>query len=283
MSAPARSLYVPEPDDPPRADPRAFRHAAPKAPSARPAGPRTAPRGGSRPGEPRRRGPGGPGGPSGPTPPSGPPRRTAAPLALRLALLPLRLLVIPLRLAGLVLGRITGGRPWLALVLVLGCGVIFVHAATLQVNQQIEKRDQEISALERSTAELRNSVAELGSTDRISRIGREAGMVFPDPEGIGYLSARKSSAEKAAETFGPPAATWQPAPNPSTQNGDVLNDDGTLATSGTEAAAGGTEAAAGAAAAAGDATSGTTTGQAETPPEAVDAGTGTTPSTDAGG
>ncbi len=174
---------------------------------------------------------------------------------------------------GLLLGviiawRITGGRPWLALVLVLGCGVIFVHAATLKVNQQIEKRDQEISALERSTAELRNSVAELGATDRVSRIGREAGMVFPDPEGIGYLSARRSSAAKAAQTFGPPAATWQPAPNPSTQNGDVLGDDGTLVERGTDVAAAGTAATDGAA-------EGTATGETATGEDASSSGTGT--------
>lgn len=247
MSAPAPRLYVPEPDDPPRRDPRAFRHGSPgPARPTGPSGPRTAGRPTAPPGrKPGGRPPQGPGGPGGRGPrttkkpqqpaPSAP---RSLPLALRLALLPIRLALVPLRLAGMVLGRITGGRPWLALVLVLGCGVIFLHAATLKTNQLIEQRDAQISELERSTASLRNSVAELGSTDRVSRVGREAGMVFPDPEGIGYLDASKARAERAAKAFGPPSATWLPAPNRSSQNGDALNEDGTVADDGLGGTAG---------------------------------------------
>ncbi|MBF6620211.1 MAG: hypothetical protein ITG02_08280, partial [Patulibacter sp.] len=272
MSAPAPRLYVPETEEAPRRDPRAFRHGSP--PSGRPQGPgsrstaRSAPPRNRKPGGRPPQGPGGPGGPRKGAPK--PPKPAPAPLGLRLALLPIRLALVPLRLAGLLLGRITGGRPWLALVLLLGCGVIFLHAATLKTNQLIEQRDAEISALERSTASLRNSVAELGSTDRVSRVGREAGMVFPDPEGIGYLDARKARAERAAKTFGPPSAAWQPAPNPSTQNGDTLNPDGTVvddgsvpdgAVAGTEGAATGTPQAA------------TGTGAASTAGEAAAAGT----------
>lgn len=248
MSTPAPRLYVPEPEAPPRRDPRAFRHGSPgSGRPAGPTGPRTTTRPTSQPG--RKTGgrpPQGPGGPGGKGPgkgsgkgksgPKAAPRKL--PLAARLALLPIRLALIPLRLAGMLLGRITGGRPWLALVLVLGCGVIFLHAATLKTNQLIEQRDAKISALERSTASLRNSVAELGSTDRVSRVGREAGMVFPDPEGVGYLDAREAKAERAAKAFGPPAATWLPAPNRSSQNGDALNEDGTLAEDGLGGTAG---------------------------------------------
>lgn len=241
-AAPAPRLYVPEPEDPPRRDPRAFRHGSPG--SGRPAGP-TGPGTAARPtsGPGRKTGgrpPQGPGGPGSRGPGKGTPKAAprSLPLPLRLALLPIRLALIPLRLAGLVLGRITGGRPWLALVLVLGCGVIFLHAATLKTNQLIEQRDAKISALERSTASLRNSVAELGSTDRVSRVGREAGMVFPDPEGVGYLDASKARAERAAKTFGPPSATWLPAPNRSSQNGDALNEDGTVADDGLGGATG---------------------------------------------
>jgi hypothetical protein len=226
VSAPAPRLYVPEPDDPPRRDPRAFRHA-----------PGSGRKGGKAGGRPPQ-GPGGRGPGKGPGKAAPSPAPRSLPLALRLALLPIRLALVPLRLAGLVLGRITGGRPWLALVLVLGCGVIFLHAATLKTNQLIEQRDAKISALERSTAELRNSVAELGSTDRVSRVGREAGMVFPDPEGIGYLDASKARAERAAKAFGPPSASWLPAPNRSSQNGDAVNEDGSVAEDGLGGAAG---------------------------------------------
>lgn len=242
MSAPAPRLYVPAPEDPPRHDPRAFRQGSPGA--GRPAGPsgprtgRPTSTTGRKPGGRPPQGPGGPGKGKGKAKakPAAPPR--SLPLALRLALLPIRLALVPLRLAGLVLGRITGGRPWLALVLVLGCGVIFLHAATLKTNQLIEQRDAKISELERSTASLRNSVAELGSTDRVSRVGREAGMVFPDPEGIGYLDASKAKASRAAKAFGPPSATWLPAPNRSSQNGDALNQDGTVADDGLGGTAG---------------------------------------------
>lgn len=214
--------------------------------------------------------------------PTAPPR--TLPTALRLALLPISLALVPLRLAGLVLGRITGGRPWLALVLVLGCGVIFLHAATLKTNQLIERRDAEISELERSTASLRNSVAELGSTDRVSRVGREAGMVFPDPEGIGYLDASKVRAERAAKAFGPPSASWLPAPNRSSQNGDALNADGTVADDGL----GGTAGAAATGAVSGVATEqgsvpGTGTGTAGTGPvDPTATGQGTAAATGAG-
>lgn len=278
MSAPAPRLYVPEPADPPRRDPRAFRHGSPGP--GRPSGPGNG-RGGPRPAPSRGRKSGGrpPQGPGGPgrggrKPPQAPSSGRSLPLALRLALLPIRLALIPLRLAGLVLGRITGGRPWLALVLVLGCGVIFLHAATLKTNQLIQQRDAEISALERSTAELRNSVAELGSTDRISRVGREAGMVFPDPEGVGYLDARKARAERAAKTFGPPSASWLPAPNRSSQNGDSLNEDGSVADGGLGGTAG--AAAAGPDPATGATADGTaTTGEPAASGEAT-AATGTT-------
>ncbi|MFA4929245.1 MAG: hypothetical protein WC558_12060 [Patulibacter sp.] len=272
MSAPAPRLYVPDNEEAPRLDPRALRHASPgpgrqQAPKSRgttrPTPPRERKPGGRPPQGPGGSGKGGPGGPRKKGPSTGTASKASAPLALRLALLPIRLALVPLRLAGLVLGRITGGRPWLALVLALGCGVIFIHAATLKTNQLIEQRDVEISALERSTASLRNSVAELGSTDRVSRVGREAGMVFPDPEGIGYLDARKAQAAKAAKTFGPPSAAWQPAPNPSTQNGDALNPDGTVVDDGSvpDGAVAGTE---GAAAVAPETATGTT-GEAAAP------------------
>lgn len=280
MSAPAPRLYVPEPDDPPRRDPRAFRHAAPgSGRSGGPAGPRTTGRpapsgrkGGKTGGRPPQ-GPGGRGPGKGPGKGAPSPAPRSLPLALRLALLPIRLALVPLRLAGLVLGRITGGRPWLALVLVLGCGVIFLHAATLKTNQLIEQRDAKISALERSTAELRNSVAELGSTDRVSRVGREAGMVFPDPEGIGYLDASKARAERAAKAFGPPSASWLPAPNRSSQNGDAVNEDGSVAEDGLGGAAG--QAATGVAA-------GTATGDGSTVDPATGAADGTAQGTGVG-
>ncbi|MGX6450279.1 hypothetical protein ACVU7I_19740, partial [Patulibacter sp. S7RM1-6] len=153
-------------------------------------------------------------------PAPGPRRRTDAPLGLRLALLPLRLALVPVRLCTMALGRITGGRPWLALVLVLGCGVIALHAATLQTNQAITARETTIGALERRTAALRNEVAELGSPDRVTTYGRQAGMVIPDPEGIGYIDAGRVDARRAAQAIAPPSADWKPAPNVSEQNGD---------------------------------------------------------------
>ncbi len=292
MSAPAPRLYVPEPDDPPHRDPRAFRHASPGP--GRPGGPAGS-RGAAHPasrgrktGKPGGRPPQGPGGPggrgpgrgsTGPATPS--PQRRSLPLALRLALLPIRLALIPLRLAGLVLGRITGGRPWLALVLVLGCGVIFLHAATLKTNQLIAQREAQISALERGTASLRNSVAELGSTDRVSRVGREAGMVFPDPEGIGYLDARKAKAERAAKAFGPPSASWLPAPNRSSQNGDALNEDGTVADGGLGGTAG--QAATGATGATGATADGTGAGAADGTAATTTDGTAATTTDGTGG
>ncbi|WP_210493572.1 hypothetical protein [Patulibacter sp. SYSU D01012] len=170
----------------------------------------------------------------------GPRRRTDAPLGVRVALLPVRLALVPVRLAALLLGRLTGGRPWLAAILVLGCGVIALHAATLQTNQAIAARETKIGALERRTAALRGEVAELGSPDRVTTYGREAGMVMPDPEGIGYVDAGTVDARRAAQAVAPPAAGWKPAPNVSEQNGDDPEAGAGAATDGTAAPGAGT-------------------------------------------
>lgn len=184
--APARPPLRPVPDGPVRADPPR-RRAAPARPTPKPR----------------------PGGPA------------TTPLGIRLILLPVRLLLVPVRLTVALLARLTGGRPWLVLILALGCGVIALHAATLQTNQTIEARGQQINALERSTATLRNDVAELGAPDRVSTFGREAGMVMPDPEGIGYLDARNVDPRRASGMIAAPSPTWKPAPNVSEQNGDL--------------------------------------------------------------
>lgn len=161
--------------------------------------------------------------------PGGP---ATTPLGVRLALLPVRLALVPVRLATTILGRLTGGRPWLVLILAMGCGVIALHAATLQTNQTLAARDLEINGLERETATLRNDVASLGSTDRVSAFGAGQGMVIADPEGVGYLDARTTDAGRAARMLAPPSAEWKPAPNPSEQNGDVVDEDGAAAGAG---------------------------------------------------
>ncbi|MDO9409722.1 MAG: hypothetical protein Q7T67_15010, partial [Patulibacter sp.] len=147
-----------------------------------------------------------------------------APLGVRLALIPVRLALVPVRIAISVLARLTGGRPWLVMILALGCGVIALHAATLQTNQTVAARDLEINKLERETATLRNDVAGLRSTDRVAAFGSSQGMVIADPEGVGYLDARKADAGRSAGMLAPPSADWKPAPNPSEQNGDATDD-----------------------------------------------------------
>jgi len=152
--------------------------------------------------------------------PGGP---ATTPLGVRLALVPVRLALVPVRLAITLLGRLTGGRPWLVLILALGCGVIALHAATLQTNQTVAARDLEINKLERETATLRNDVAGLRSTDRVAAFGSAQGMVIADPEGVGYLDARRADATRAASMLAAPSADWKPAPNPSEQNGDATD------------------------------------------------------------
>jgi len=151
-------------------------------------------------------------------------------LPVRVLLLPVRLALVPLALALHVMRRATGGRPWLPLILLAGCGIIALHATTLQLNRTIAERDVDVAKLERSTATLRSEVSRLGAPDRITRAAGLLGMVPADPQGVSYLSSGDADAAKAAKMVVPPNATWQPSPNPSAQNGDAPDADGDAAT-----------------------------------------------------
>ncbi|MDX8153894.1 hypothetical protein SK069_20010 [Patulibacter brassicae] len=145
------------------------------------------------------------------------------PLGGRLLRAALRLATLPLRLVVLVLSRLTGGRPWLALILLLGCGVIALHAKTLQINRAVAEREARVARLERSTSSLRSEVQRLGSTERVTRAGTQAGMITPDPDGIGYVDARRLDPARAAAAIAAPSGDWKPTPGLSAQNGDDVS------------------------------------------------------------
>ncbi|MGE4426269.1 MAG: hypothetical protein AB7G37_07450 [Solirubrobacteraceae bacterium] len=133
----------------------------------------------------------------------------------------MRLVLVPLALALHVMRRATGGRPWLPLILLAGCGIIALHATTLQLNRTIAERDVEVAKLERSTATLRSEVSGLGAPSRIIETAATLGMVAADPQGVSYLDAGDADPGKAARMIVPPNAAWQPSPNPSAQNGNA--------------------------------------------------------------
>jgi cell division protein FtsL len=91
---------------------------------------------------------------------------------------------------GSLLDALLYGRGWIALVFVLLAGIVFFNVDLLQMNRDIARNADRISALKRENARLLLDEAGLASSERIQESAAQLGLVLPAPGEVRYLKAR---------------------------------------------------------------------------------------------
>jgi cell division protein FtsL len=133
--------------------------------------------------------------------------------------LPVRVLNAPFARAarartGSVLDALLSGRGWIALVFVLLAGIVFFNVDLLQMNRDIARNADKISALKRQNARLLLDEARLASSERIQEAAAQLGFVLPAPGEVRYLKARPTrDAGQAVKRITVPNLTYV-APEP---------------------------------------------------------------------
>jgi cell division protein FtsL len=150
------------------------------------------------------------------------------------AALPVRVLNAPFARAarartGSVLDALLSGRGWIALVFVLLAGIVFFNVDLLQMNRDIARNADKISALKRENARLLLDEARLASSERIQEAAAELGFVLPAPGEVRYLKARPTrDAGQAVKRITAPNLTFvtpEPvAPEPVAPTDPVVTD-----------------------------------------------------------
>jgi cell division protein FtsL len=133
--------------------------------------------------------------------------------------LPVRVLNAPFTRAarartGSLLDALLSGRGWIALVFVLLAGIVFFNVDLLQMNRDIARNADKISALKRANARLLLDEARLASSERIQEAAAQLGFVLPAPGEVRYLKARPTrDAGQAVKRITEPNLTFV-APEP---------------------------------------------------------------------
>ena len=133
--------------------------------------------------------------------------------------LPVRVLNAPFTRAarartGSLLDALLSGRGWIALVFVLLAGIVFFNVDLLQMNRDIARDADRISALKRENARLLLEEARLASSERIQESAALLGLVLPAPGEVRYLKARPTrDAGQAVKRITEPNLTYV-APEP---------------------------------------------------------------------
>ena len=133
--------------------------------------------------------------------------------------LPVRVLNAPFARAarartGSLLDALLSGRGWIALVFVLLAGIVFFNVDLLQMNRDIARDADRISALKRENARLLVDEARLASSERIQESAAQLGLVLPAPGEVRYLKARPTrDAGQAVKRITEPNLTYV-APEP---------------------------------------------------------------------
>jgi cell division protein FtsL len=133
--------------------------------------------------------------------------------------LPVRVLNAPFARAarartGSLLDALLSGRGWIALVFVLLAGIVFFNVDLLQMNRDIARNADKISALKRANARLLLDEARLASSERIQEAAAQLGFVLPAPGEVRYLKARPTrDAGQAVKRITEPNLTFV-APEP---------------------------------------------------------------------
>lgn len=112
------------------------------------------------------------------------------------------------------LDALLSGRGWIALVFVLLAGIVFFNVDLLQMNRDIARDAERISALKRENATLLLEEARLASSERIQESAAQFGLVLPAPGEVRYLKARPTrDAGQAVKRITEPNLTYV-APEP---------------------------------------------------------------------
>ena len=112
------------------------------------------------------------------------------------------------------LDTLLSGRGWIALVFLLLAGIVFFNVDLLQMNRDIARNADKISALKRQNARLLLSEARLASSERIQEAAAQLGFVLPAPGEVRYLKARPTrDAGQAVKRITAPNLTFV-APEP---------------------------------------------------------------------
>jgi cell division protein FtsL len=107
------------------------------------------------------------------------------------------------------LDALLSGRGWIALVFLLLAGIVFFNVDLLQMNRDIARNSERISALKRENARLLLDQARLANSERIQEEAAKLGLVLPAPGEVRYLKARPSvDARRAAKTITVPAEAY---------------------------------------------------------------------------
>ena len=115
---------------------------------------------------------------------------------------------------GSLLDALLSGRGWIALVFVLLAGIVFFNVDLLQMNRDIARDADRISALKRENARLLLQEARLASSERIQESAAQLGLVLPAPGEVRYLKARPTrDAGRAVKRITAPNLTYvEPEP-----------------------------------------------------------------------
>jgi hypothetical protein len=105
------------------------------------------------------------------------------------------------------LDRLLRGRAWIALIAVALIGLVFMQVSMLGMNAGIGQSVERSATLERQNADLRATVSQLSSEERIQRAAADMGLLMPPAGDIRYLQSRgaRHDALKAAQTMREPA------------------------------------------------------------------------------
>lgn len=142
-------------------------------------------------------------------------RRMSGPAAPAVAL-PVRVLNAPFARAARartssLLDVLLSGRGWIALVFVLLAGIVFFNVDLLQMNRDIARNAEKVSALKRENARLLLDEARLASSERIQESAAGLGLVLPAPGEVRYLKARPTrDARQAVKRIAAPNPAFVP-------------------------------------------------------------------------
>ena len=149
-------------------------------------------------------------------PPCAPPARPARTRGHAAAPLPVRVWEAPFARAarartGRMLDALLSGRGWIALVFLLLAGIVFFNVDLLQMNRDIARNSEKISALKRENARLLLDQARLANSERVQEEAVKLGLVLPAPGEVRYLKARPSEdARRAAKRITVPTEAVRP-------------------------------------------------------------------------
>ncbi len=104
-----------------------------------------------------------------------------------------------------VLDRLVRGRLWIGIIAVGLVLLVFMQVSLLKLNTGISSAITTSQTLERQNAEMRASVSQLDSGQRIQDLAARQGMVMPDASQLRFLAAqRPGDAERAATAMTAP-------------------------------------------------------------------------------